>query len=169
MTQLPRWTTLPLRWLAPAGEADDVIGDLEEAHQRRLRRHGATRAQLFTAFEMIEMLGALVRVRATRARIQGRAMLQDYRLGLRMLVKYPGLTIAGGLALAIAIGIGAGWYDVMGDLMRPSIPLPEGDRIVEIEMRNLGGGDERRILHDFGVWRRDARSPVDWRLSLGGA
>ena len=33
--------------------------------------------------------------------------MQDYKLGLRMLVKYPGLTIAGGLALAIAIGIGA--------------------------------------------------------------
>ena len=35
-------------------------------------------------------------------------MLQDYKLGLRMLLKYPGLTLAGGLALAIAIGIGAG-------------------------------------------------------------
>ena len=33
-------------------------------------------------------------------------MLQDYKLGVRMLLKYPGLTIAGGLALAIAIGIG---------------------------------------------------------------
>ena len=161
MTQLPRWATLPLRWLAPAGEADDVIGDLQEAHQRRLGRHGATRARLLTAFEMVEMSGALVRVRATRARIQGRAMLHDYKLGLRMLVKYPGLTIAGGLALAIAIGIGAGWYDVMGDFMRPSIPLPEGDRIVEIEMRNLGGGDERRILHDFSVWQRDAGSLVE--------
>ncbi len=36
-------------------------------------------------------------------------MLQDYRLGFRMLLKYPGLTLAGGLALAIAIGVGAGW------------------------------------------------------------
>lgn len=41
-------------------------------------------------------------------------MLQDYKLGLRMLLKYPGLTLAGGLALAIAIGIGAGWYDLAG-------------------------------------------------------
>jgi hypothetical protein len=32
------------------------------------------------------------------------------KLGFRMLRKFPGLTIAGGLALAIAIGIGAGWY-----------------------------------------------------------
>lgn len=35
----------------------------------------------------------------------------DPKLRFRMLRKYPGLTIAGGLALAIAIGVGAGWYD----------------------------------------------------------
>ena len=89
-------------------------------------------------------------------------MVQDYKLGLRMLLKYPGLTIAGGLALAIAIGIGAGWYDLTRDFLRPAIPLPDGDRIVEIEMRNrAGGGDERRLLHDFSTWQRDVRSVVD--------
>jgi hypothetical protein len=36
-------------------------------------------------------------------------MVQDYGMGIRMLRKYPGLTLAGGLALAIAIGMGAGW------------------------------------------------------------
>ena len=56
-------------------------------------------------------------------------MLQDYKLGLRMLLKYPGLTLAGGLALAIAIGIGAGWYDLTGKIMAPAIPLPKGDRL----------------------------------------
>jgi hypothetical protein len=35
-------------------------------------------------------------------------MLQDYKLGVRMLLKYPGLTMAGGLALAIAIGSARG-------------------------------------------------------------
>ena len=44
-------------------------------------------------------------------------MLQDYKLGLRMLLKYPGLTVAGGLALAIAIAIGAGWYDLTSKLL----------------------------------------------------
>src|SRR6187397_3086153 len=86
-------------------------------------------------------------------------MLQDYKLGVRMLRKFPGLTIAGGLALAIAIGIGAGWYDLSGDLFRPKIPLPGGDRIVEIEMRDaVAGQDERRLLHDFIGWRRDVQS-----------
>ena len=66
---------------------------------------------------------------------------QDYKLGIRMLVKYPGLTVAGGLALAIAIGLGAGWYDLSQQLIRPALPLPDGTRLIEIEMANVA--DER--------------------------
>ena len=90
---------------------------------------------------------------------RSRMSWMDLKLGLRMLVKYPGLTIAGGLAIAIAIGLGAGWYDVSRDFFRPTIPLPEGDRIVEIEMRNPRiVGDERRLLHDFMIWRQELKS-----------
>ncbi|HLG54010.1 MAG TPA: ABC transporter permease [Vicinamibacterales bacterium] len=86
-------------------------------------------------------------------------MLQDYKLGVRMLLKYPGLTIAGGLALAIAIGIGAGWYDLWGKLLWPTIPLPDGDRIVSIETHNaLTNQPELRVARDFLEWRSDVRS-----------
>ena len=86
-------------------------------------------------------------------------MLQDYRLGLRMLLKYPGLTLAGGLALAIAIGIGAVWYEVIGKVFAPTIPLPEGDRLVTIETRNtLTNEREPRVLHDFLEWRRELQT-----------
>src|SRR4026208_1453067 len=86
-------------------------------------------------------------------------MLQDYRLGGRVLVKYPGLTMAGGLALAIAIGIGAGWYDLFGKLLWPTIPLPDGDRIVVVETpRSLTHQPERRVTRDFLEWRGDVRS-----------
>jgi predicted permease len=83
----------------------------------------------------------------------------DVKLGLRMLVKYKGLSLAGGLALAGAIGVGAAWYDVIGDQLHPRLPLPEGDRIVEIEMRNAATRQgEWKILHDFLNWRRDVRA-----------
>src|SRR5262245_21648177 len=83
----------------------------------------------------------------------------DVKLGFRMLRKYPGLTFAGGLALAVAIGVGAGWYDFSLDLLRPRIPLPDGDRLVEIEVRDsLGSRPEQRLLSDFAGWRRDAKS-----------
>jgi putative ABC transport system permease protein len=86
-------------------------------------------------------------------------MLQDYKLGLRMLLKYPGLTIAGGLALAIAIGIGAGWYDLWGKLLWPTLPLPDGERIVIIETQNaLTNQPELRVTRDFLEWRSDVRS-----------
>ena len=86
-------------------------------------------------------------------------MLQDYKLAVRMLLKYPGLTLAGGLALAVAIGIGAGWYDLLGKLLWPTIPLPEGDRIVVIETQNaLANQPEPRVTRDFLEWRSDVRS-----------
>jgi len=89
-------------------------------------------------------------------------MLQDYKLGLRLLLKYPGLTLAGGLALAIAIGIGSAWYDLSGKLMAPTIPLPEGDRLVLIETQNtLTNETEPRVLRDFLEWRRELQTIVD--------
>jgi predicted permease len=159
VTRPPWWARLLLRWAAPAGQADDVIGDLEEAHRRRVRHHGPVAARLLSAIETMDIAIALVRARASGFWTnKGNGIVQDYKLALRMLVKYPGLTLAGGLALAMAIGIGAAWFDLTGDLLRPTIPLPDGDRIVEVEMRNpLAAGDERRVLHDFVTWRENVK------------
>ena len=76
-----------------------------------------------------------------------------------MLLKYPGLTLAGGLALAIAIGVGAVWFDVMGKILAPDIPLPEGARLVRIETQNaLTGDPEPKVARDFLDWRRELRT-----------
>ena len=161
MTVRPDWPRRLLAWLAPDGQAEDVLGDLEEGYRGRVRRHGRMAARLLTALEALEMAAALVRARVAVYRTnRGNIIVQDYKLGLRMLVKYPGLTIAGGLALAIAIGMGAGWFDVSRDLWRPTLPLPGGDRIVDVEMRT-GGEDERRLAHDFFAWREQVRSLED--------
>jgi putative ABC transport system permease protein len=79
----------------------------------------------------------------------------DLTLALRMLAKYPGLSAVAVVGMAVAIAIGAGAFGVLGAMMDPEIPLPEGDRIVAIQnadMRNPGNPD-RYVLHDYAQWR----------------
>jgi predicted permease len=91
----------------------------------------------------------------------------DFRLGFRMLVKYPGLTIVGGLAMAFAIWAGAVTFVLVGQFISPSLPLPGGDRIVEIVTRDEARTRvETRVLSDFLVWRDALASVTDlgaWR------
>ena len=53
-----------------------------------------------------------------------RASWLDIKLGGRMLVKYPGLTIVGGLAMAFAIWVGIVIFQVVGLFVHPTLPLP---------------------------------------------
>ena len=86
----------------------------------------------------------------------------DFKLGFRMLVRYPGLTLVGGLAIAFAIWVGAGTFEFLGQVMNPRIPLPEGDRIVAIEVASVTDGRQTpRILHDYVDWRADLRSVTE--------
>ena len=86
----------------------------------------------------------------------------DIKLGARMLVKYPGLALVGGLGMAVAIAIGAGSFAFFYSHMYPEIPLPEGDRIVALENWDVRASDEeRQSLHDFATWRREMRTVRD--------
>ena len=60
------------------------------------------------------------------------AFTGDFRHGVRMLVKYKGLTFVGGLAMAVAIGIGATAFELFGEMLSPALPFDEGDRIVSL-------------------------------------
>ena len=83
----------------------------------------------------------------------------DFKLGLRMLVKYPGLTIIGVIALAVAIGGGAAYLEFVNDLFRPTLPGRDGHRIIGIQNRDTAKGSvEHRSLHDFAVWRNELTS-----------
>ena len=155
----------------------EMIDTFERELAARSRNQGRWRALRFVCAAMLNIVSEGIgerrrQRRASRSRGLGNdakgdlmrigMSWLDVKLGLRMLVRYKGLTMAGGLALALAIGIGAGWYDLASSVLRPTLPLPDGDRIVEVEMRNAAAvEDERRLLHDFLNWRRDLRSIED--------
>jgi putative ABC transport system permease protein len=85
----------------------------------------------------------------------------DLKLGARMLVKYPGLTVIGGLAMAFGIWFGAVAFQMFGVISSTKLPLPDGDRIVKILTLDLKSSqDEDRLLYDYQLWRT-ARSITD--------
>ena len=85
----------------------------------------------------------------------------DFKLGFRMLRKYPGLTVVGGLAMAFAIWVGASAFEFLTQVVKPVIPLEEGHRIVGL--RNWDASASRTAdpsPHDFLTWR-DGLKTVD--------
>jgi predicted permease len=82
------------------------------------------------------------------------ALVFDLKLGGRMLVKYPGLTIVGGFAMAVAIAFGATAFEAISDILDGTLPFPGGDRVVELEFVGANPSDpEQRIMHEFAALR----------------
>jgi putative ABC transport system permease protein len=83
----------------------------------------------------------------------------DVKLGARMLIKYPGLALVGGVGMAVAIAIGAGFFNATAALAGSRLPLDEGDRIVSITTWDAETSErEGRVLHDFAAWRGELRT-----------
>ncbi len=87
----------------------------------------------------------------------------DFKLGFRMLVKYPGLTFVGGLAISFAIAVGAVMFVAVTELVLVTLPFDEGDRIVRVLVRNAETGldGQNPSLHDFVMWREEFQSVDD--------
>ena len=83
----------------------------------------------------------------------------DVKLGLRMLAKYPGLSIVSIIGMSVAIAIGAVAFGVISTIMDPTLPLDEGDRLVSIRNWDTrSNSPNARALHDFLAWQSDLKS-----------
>ena len=86
----------------------------------------------------------------------------DWKLGARMLLKHPALTIIGGLSLAAAIAIGVVGIEVAGELLYKRLPFDEGSRVVRLETQDVAASRvEPRVLHDFATWRRSLKTVAE--------
>jgi putative ABC transport system permease protein len=75
-----------------------------------------------------------------------------------MLVRYPGLSIAGGLAIALVI-VCATAAGIFHAVVNSALPFEEGDRIVAIE--NWDTSASRPAPHDFDTWRAGLTTVTD--------
>ena len=138
---------------------------LDMETERLVREEGLepaeARRRAFVAFGGVERHKEALRDGRGLAWLGGLSL--DLRLGLRMLVKYPGLTVVGGLAMAFAIWVGAVIFEMVMLFVSPTLPLPDGDRIVQLRNWDVQANDpEPRALHDFVVWRQAMRTVTDF-------
>ena len=91
------------------------------------------------------------------------ALSLDAKLGLRMLAKYPGLTIVGVLGVSVAVAIGTLAFIAAVALNTTALPLVEGDRVVAITNRDIEASVDVKAthLHSLAVWRGALRTVSD--------
>lgn len=91
-----------------------------------------------------------------RGRVGSPLSLLDFKLGLRMLVRYPGLTLMAGVAMAFAIAVGAGTFEFLKDGMYPTLPLDDGDRVVRLHVVDSRiAGPTGVAPADFATWSEE--------------
>ncbi|HEX6057663.1 MAG TPA: ABC transporter permease, partial [Gemmatimonadaceae bacterium] len=86
----------------------------------------------------------------------------DFKVGLRMLARYPGLTLVGTVAIAVAIALGAIYFEALNKWQNPRLPVRDAERVVSI--RNWDANAFRpdgRSLHDFAIWREQVTTVDD--------
>ena len=140
--QPPRRAMQLLDWALPDDAREHITGDLEELYRRQFIAHGEAHARRWYWRQSLSFAARFSweRLRARRsagdagpARASSRPSWIDVKLGVRMLAKHPALTLIGGFAIMVSIGIGAAWFEFANDYIAPPLPLEEGDRSVGIQ------------------------------------
>ncbi len=100
--------------------------------------------------------------RAARRRFAMGVSWLDFKLGLRMLARYPGITVIGGVAMAFGIAMGAGAFQFFRDAAYPRLPYEGGDNLVRVfNMNTRTSLPDARTARDLEVWRSRLRSVTD--------
>jgi predicted permease len=86
----------------------------------------------------------------------------DFKVGFRMLARYPGLTIVGTVAIAVAIALGILYFEAVDKFQNPRLPIRAADRVISIRGWDVNTFvPEGRLLHDFAIWREQVKTVDD--------
>jgi len=82
-------------------------------------------------------------------------LITDIRSGVRMLVKYPTLSIVAVLTLGLGIGLSTTVFCVVNGGLFKGLPFPDADRIVAVAATNHAQNQPRLpiSIHDFVIWK----------------
>src|SRR3989449_5733584 len=83
------------------------------------------------------------------------SLLQDFRFGLRMLIKNPVFTLIAVVTLALGIGANTAIFSVVDAVLLRPLPYPEANRLVFLwsTMNSQGVPTSGSALPDYDAWR----------------
>ena len=140
------------RLLVRGPEAPYILTDLDDAFDNDVARGlPLRRARWRYVVNAVASAGSvwLERLRPSAFRLS----LVDVKLGLRMLVKYPGLTSVALIALAVGIPVGLAPAHLASALEAP-MPVNEGARLRLLRYWDLNAGHTRpTTFEDYRRWR----------------
>jgi putative ABC transport system permease protein len=91
----------------------------------------------------------------------------DFKLGLRMLRRYPGITAISTVAMAVALALGMLYFEGLNKALRPTLPVADGDRLVTVRYWDVGKRTvEDRSFHDFAISRRNVKTIEQFGAAL---
>lgn len=170
MNRPPRGFKALLTWCLPADVREPVTGDLEERYRREVSAHGAglARRRYRRASLMLSLRFLVERLRERLITVHPSLSWFDFRLGVRMLVRYPVLTVIGTASLAFAVALGAAVFAFISLLLWPTLPLPDGNRVVSVRLHDEATNQyEPRLTADFLRWRAATTSLADFGAGRG--
>lgn len=164
----PRIAEAILWGLLPKRDRGPILGDLEEEFRERVRDGGLGKARSWYWVQCRRSAGPAVRRRlhrGTKGKGVGKVKMWnlgiswlDVKLGLRMLVKHPGLSLVAVFALAVGIPVGMAPTHLVNALEAP--PSVEGSARLQA-LRNTDVETtlvKTTALYDFLQWREELAS-----------
>jgi predicted permease len=165
----------PWRWIVRRDAAEEVNEELQFHLEERIRDYVDRGMSPEAARDAaVRRFGDPARIRdacapllaaerhADARRTLWRVSWLDVKLGLRMFINYPGLSLVSVTGMAVAIAIGAGYFTVLGTWLDATLPLPDGERVVSIRDRSTSGSS---VSDPSGAewleWREQLRSIRD--------
>jgi predicted permease len=90
----------------------------------------------------------------------------DLRLALRMLARYPLLTIVGGAGMAFGLAAGVAGFEIRRQMVDPTLPLDDGRRIVGLRNWDVRGDRPGPLGDaDYIAWRSQLQAVDDLSAS----
>lgn len=131
--------------------ADELVGEgwAEEEALAEARRLLGDHRELAEA--CVEITKSHQRaVRRTRAMD---AIMQDFRYGLRTIVRSPGFALVAVLTLSLGIGANTAMFSVVDGVLLESLPYPDPEELVDVRERRQDGGSMSAAWPNFVDWR----------------